>query len=102
MVGVRIFHLQEVELLLIMAQGCPLKDANPTGIIHPVILATQSSLEVLLVLLLGEVMWMMAIAKDLRGLLLHLLPILAIVKYAPVIMMLCLGQNVLMLLWLVL
>jgi hypothetical protein len=102
MVGVRIYHLQEVESLQIMDQGWPLKDVHHIGIILPVDLTTPISLEVQLVLHQGEVMWMMVTAKGMRGLLLHLPPIQVIVKGALVIMMLYLAQNVLMLPWLVL
>ena len=99
MVDVRIYRLQEVELLLIMDQGWHLKDAQLIGIIHPVDLTTLISQEVHLVLHQGEVMWMMVTANDMRGPLLHLLPIQVAVKDALVIMMLYLAQNVLMLLW---
>ena len=71
MVDVRNCHLQEVELLQIMAQGWPLKDAHLTGIIQPVALDILIFREVHLVLHQGEVMWMTVMAKDLRGLLLH-------------------------------
>jgi hypothetical protein len=98
MVGVMRFLLQGVELLQIMFLGQSLRDANHTEMTTlPVVMVTLIFLEVHPVQQQEELMWMMAMAKGLKDLL--LLPVT--VRDVLVIMTPSLGQNVHMLHWLV-
>lgn len=99
MVGVMIFLLQGAELLQIMVLGLFQKDAHHIEMTTlPVVLLTLIFLELHHVQLQGELMWMMAMAKGLKDLLL----LRVIVREGLVIMTPFRGQNDHMLLWLVL
>lgn len=74
MVGMKICNLKEVEFLLIMDLGWPLKGIHLLENIQPMALTTLSCIEIHLVLHQGEFIQMMAMVSVLRGMLLLLLP----------------------------
>jgi len=99
MVAVMIFLLQGAELLQIMVLGLFQRDAHHIEMTTlPVVLVTLIFLELHHVQQQGELMWMRAIAKGLKDLLL----LRVTVREGLVIMTPFRGQNDHMLLWLVL
>lgn len=100
MVGVMIFLLQGAGLLQIMVLGLFQRDAHHIEMTTlPVVLVTLIFLELHHVQQQGDLMWMMAMVKGLKDLLLLLR---VTVREGLVIMTPFQGQNDHMLLWLVL